>query len=69
MNVKLKLVIDRIAALPEAEQAEYAALLETWLESARPPGTWPQPELEAMAEAAIAEHRAGKTLPLDFGRG
>jgi len=69
MNVKLKQVLDKVAALPDAEQAEYAALLESWIESARAPGTWPQPELEALAEAAVAEYRAGKTLPLDFGRG
>ncbi len=69
MNVKLKSAFERLGALPEAEQAEVAALIEAWLNGTRAPGAWPQPELEAMADAAIAEHRAGKTKPLDFRRG
>ena len=69
MNQLLQEAFDRAAELPRAEQDRLARFLLAELESER---RWadlfasPESEdlLERLADEALAEHRAGRTLPL-----
>ena len=69
MNQLLQKAFDRAAELPQSEQDKFARFLLAELESER---QWaelfarPESEdlLERLADAALAEHRAGRTRPL-----
>jgi hypothetical protein len=68
MTKTLQKVIDEVAQLPPDEQETFAAWM---LEELRSEQRWnelfarSQDMLAKMAEEALAEHKAGKTLPLD----
>jgi hypothetical protein len=68
MTKTLQQVIDEVAQLPPDEQETFAAWM---LEELRSEQRWnelfarSQDMLAKMADEALAEHRAGKTLPLD----
>jgi hypothetical protein len=68
MTKTLQKVIDEVAQLPPEEQETFAAWI---LEELRSEQRWnelfarSQDMLAKMAEEALAEHRAGKTMPLD----
>ncbi len=68
MTKTLQKVIDEVAQLPPDEQETFAAWM---LEELRSEQRWnelfarSQDMLVKMAEEALAEHKAGKTLPLD----
>jgi len=68
MTELLQKVIDEVSQLPPAEQDSFAAWMLVELRSEQ---RWNElfarsPDMLAkMAEEALAEHRAGKTLPLD----
>ena len=69
MNQLLQQAFERAAELPEAEQDRFARFLLAELKSeqhwaelfARPES---EDLLESLAEEAMAEHSAGRTLPL-----
>jgi hypothetical protein len=68
MTNSLQQVIDEVSLLPVEEQETFAAWMLIELRSEQ---RWnelfarSQDMLARMAEEALAEHRAGKTLPLD----
>lgn len=70
MNQLLQEAFEKAAKLPEAEQDRFARFLLAELESE---GQWaelfarPESEdlLECLADEALAEHRAGRTKPLN----
>jgi hypothetical protein len=68
MTELLKKAFDEASRLPESDQDLIASLM---LNTVRSEQRWnelfeqSQDMLEKMADEAIAEHRAGKTLPLD----
>ena len=70
MNQLLQEAFERAAELPQADQDRFARFLLAELESDR---QWtalfalPESEdlLERLADEALSEHRAGRTLPLD----
>ncbi len=68
MSELMERVIGEISKLPEQEQDALAALILEELHSER---KWAegfaasQDLLSQLADEALAEHRAGKTLPLD----
>ncbi len=68
MTNKLKKAFDAAAKLPPAEQDALAAAI---LEEVRVDGLWEASfakkagALEGLAEEALAEHRSGRTRPLD----
>lgn len=68
MTALLQKAVSQISALDEAEQDQYARWILAELEDER---EWDAQFaasldiLEQLAEEARAEHRAGKTLPLD----
>ena len=70
MNQLLKEAFEKASLLPEDEQDKFARFLLAELESER---QWSElfdrPEsddlLSQMADAALADHNAGKTAPLD----
>jgi len=57
-----------LAGLPEADREQIAADFLELIAAAKPPGTAPQPALEALAAKARAEYAAGQTTPLDFDK-
>ena len=69
MTKLLQKVIARLAKLPEEEQDAFAAILLEEIESEK---RWQQSfeasqdVLEVLADEALAEHEAGRTMPLDF---
>jgi translation elongation factor EF-1alpha len=69
MNGIVEKALEEIQKLPEAEQKAFATWILDELESER---RWTElfakshAMLEAMADEALAEHRAGKTLPLEI---
>jgi translation elongation factor EF-1alpha len=69
MNGIVEKALEEIQKLPEAEQKAFATWILDELESER---RWTElfakshSMLEAMADEALAEHRAGKTLPLEI---
>lgn len=71
MNQLLQEAFERAAELPQADQDRFARFLLAELESER---QWtalfalPESEdlLERLADEALSEHRAGRTLPLDL---
>ena len=71
MNQLLQKAFDRAAELPQEEQDRFARFLLAEMESER---KWTElfvrPEsddlLERLADEALAEHRAGRTRPLDL---
>ena len=69
MTKLLKKAIQRLNALPDAEQDAYAKILLDEIESDR---AWlksfgeSEDVLESLADEALAEHDAGQTTPLDF---
>ena len=68
MTKTLQKVIDEVAQLPPDEQETFAAWM---LEELRSEQRWnelfarSQDMLARMADEALAEHKAGKSLPLD----
>jgi len=68
MTDLLKKAFDEASRLPDSDQDWLASMLLNTLRSEK---RWndlfesSQDMLEKMADAALAEHRAGKTLPLD----
>jgi len=68
MTELLQKVIDEVSQLPPDEQDTFAAWM---LEELRSEQRWnelfarSQDMLAKMADEALAEHKAGKTLPLD----
>jgi CelD/BcsL family acetyltransferase involved in cellulose biosynthesis len=70
MTQLLKRAFEQASQLPEEEQDEFARLILSELESE---GQWsdlfarPESEdlLERLADEALADHRAGRTAPLD----
>ena len=68
MTELLQKVIDEVSQLPPDEQETFAAWM---LEELRSEQRWnelfarSQDMLARMADDALAEHKAGKTLPLD----
>jgi hypothetical protein len=68
MTKMLQKVIDEVSQLPPDEQDTFAAWM---LEELRSEQRWnelfarSQDMLAKMADEALAEHNAGKTLPLD----
>jgi 16S rRNA C967 or C1407 C5-methylase (RsmB/RsmF family) len=68
MTELLQKVIEQVSQLPPDEQETFAAWM---LEELRSEQRWnelfarSQDLLEKMADEALAEHKAGKTLPLD----
>lgn len=68
MTKTLQKVIDEVAQLPPDEQETFAAWM---LDELRSEQRWnelfarSQDMLAKMADEALAEHHAGKTLPLD----
>jgi hypothetical protein len=68
MTKTLQKVIDEVSQLPPDEQETFAAWMLIELRSEQ---RWnelfarSQDMLAKMADEALAEHRAGKTLPLD----
>ena len=70
MNQLLQEAFERAAELPQADQDRFARFLLAELESERQWTTLfalPESEdlLERLADEALSEHRAGRTLPLD----
>ena len=69
MTELLKKVFDLASELPPEEQDALATLIMAEIEDER---RWDaafrksQPGLEALAREALAEHRDGKTTPLEF---
>ena len=68
MTKALQDVFKEAEKLPEAEQEQLAAAIRAELEAET---VWEarltasKSALEALADEALAEHRAGRTLPLD----
>ena len=68
MTKALQDVLKEAEKLPEAEQEQLAAAIRAELEAET---VWEarltasKGALEALADEALAEHRAGRTLPLD----
>ncbi len=68
MTKALQDVFKEVEKLPEAEQEQLAAAIRAELEAET---VWESrlaastKALEAFADEALAEHRAGRTLPLD----
>jgi hypothetical protein len=71
MGEMMKRLIEETAKLPPEEQEQWAA---TWLQELEDELGWERrfrehPEvLERLAEEARAEHKAGRTVPLDFDK-
>jgi len=69
MTKLLQKAFERLAKLPDEEQNAYASIL---LEEIDANGLWlkavgDSPDvLEALADEALEDHKAGKTTPLDF---
>ena len=71
MNQLLKEAFEKAAQLPEDEQDKFARFLLAELDSER---RWAElfarPEsddlLTRLADEALAEHRAGRTAPMDY---
>lgn len=69
MTKLLERAFEEAAKFPDADQDAFAALLLEEMESER---RWDelfaksQDVLEKLADEALAEHRAGRTRPLDF---
>jgi hypothetical protein len=68
MSKLLEQAIEEAHKLPESDQEAIGALLLAEIESER---RWdelfakPSTAIERMADQALEEHRAGKTIPLD----
>ena len=68
MTASLALVFEEVSRLPEEVQERYAAVFRSEIED---DAKWSKTfedttaSLDALGERAVAEHRAGKSSPLD----